>query len=101
MTRASDVRDFVAEQLATPDGHWGLGTFGAIAEFMRDRGEPVRATRTDASHSVVTERGGIRIDSLSDVRLVASEIAGRESWSHQVALCLPEDRCAMARRNTI
>lgn len=101
MTRASDVRDFVAEQLATPDSHWGLGTFGVIAEFMRDRGEPARATRTDASHSVVTERGGIRIDSLSDVRLVASEIAGRESWSHQVALCLPEDRCAMARRNAL
>lgn len=101
MTRTSDVRDFVAEQLANSDSHWSVGTFGAIAEFMRDQGEPVRATRIDVSHSVVTERGGIRIDSLSDVRLVASEIAGRESWSHQVALCLPEDRCAMAGRNTL
>lgn len=100
MTNASAVCDFVAAQLADPRGQWSLGTFGAIAEFMRDPDEPAAFT-VEPVLSVVSKRGAIRIDSLTRIRLVASESPSGESWSHRVALCLPDDGCAMSRRSTV
>jgi hypothetical protein len=35
------------------------------------------------------------------VRLVASETASGESWSHRVAFCLPHDQCQMNRRAAV
>ena len=32
--------ELIAEQIADPDEPWSLGTFGAIAEFMRDANKP-------------------------------------------------------------
>src|SRR5215207_4270005 len=73
MTNAS-AYDLVVAQLADPRSQWSLGTFGAIAEFMRDADEP-SAFRAAGSVSVVTARGAIRIDPFAELRLVASETA--------------------------
>ena len=51
--------------------------------------------------SAVTARGGIKLAPRPGMRLFASESATRTSWSHRVALCLPETRCKMSRRNTL
>ena len=40
---------------------WSLGTFGAIAEFSRDPGEPLKLTASETEISAVTQRGGITI----------------------------------------
>jgi hypothetical protein len=83
--------------MADPDASWSLGTFGAIAEFVRDKDEPVELKTSENSISAVTRRGGIRITGQPTIRLIASESTTRESWNHRVAVCLPTDQCAMNR----
>jgi hypothetical protein len=90
------LETILAGQLADPDSHWGLGSFGAIAEFTRDHDEPV--TLDLAALTAVTPRGGIHIVPRADGRLVAYETAAGKSWSQNVALCLPPDAAAMHRR---
>lgn len=93
-----DALSILAEHLDDPSTGWSLGTFGAIAEFTRDVGEPVTIERSVAHLSAVTGRGGISLRPVPRLRLVASEGVTRESWSQRVALCLPQDTCAMNRR---
>jgi hypothetical protein len=97
---SDDARDleFLAAQIADHETSWSLGTFGAIAEFTRDPDEPVALSRSDASLSAVTARGGIRIAPCAGIRLFASETTTRESWNHRVAVCMQDARCAMNRR---
>lgn len=98
MTAANDVMDFLAGQLADSDVGWSLGTFGAIAEFTRDADELAALQRTAGAVSAVTGRGGLRIATSPQLRLIATESPTRESWSHRVALCLPRHACAMSGR---
>jgi len=93
--------ELLAAQMADPEASWSLGTFGAIAEFARDRDERVEVSRTDADLAAVTARGGIRIAAHEHMRLFASESTTRESWSQRVSLCLPENRCAMNGRTAL
>ena len=83
-------------QLADPDSHWGLGGFGAIAEFTRDHDEPV--TLDLAALTAITPRGGIHIVPRADCRPFVFETAAGTSWSQNVALCLPPEAAAMHRR---
>src|SRR5262249_37664862 len=80
---------------------WSIGTFGAIAEFTRDAGEPAALHRTHETISVVTGRGGLRIEPRVDLRSIASESLTKDSWGHRVALCLPQDACAMSERRAL
>src|SRR3984893_4625547 len=89
---------FLADQLADPKVAWSLGAFGVIAEFTRDADEATTLDRVDGMISVVTALGGIRIETHSRLRPIASESPTTESWSHRVALCLPQETCAMNRR---
>ena len=88
----------IAEQLAHPDAQWSLGTFGAIAEFMRDADEPAEMVRGETSISVLTPRGGIRLEAHAVLRPVAFETITTSAWSQRVAFCLPEAESAMGRR---
>ena len=90
-----DVAGVLAAHFADPATSWSVGTFGAIAEFMRDPDELVVLESTDVGLSAVTDRGGIRIRPVERLRLVASESTTSESWNQRVALCLPDDRCAI------
>jgi hypothetical protein len=89
---------FLAAQMADLETAWSLGTFGAIAEFTRDADEPVTLAHGEIAISVVTARGGVRIEAAPGLRPVASESPSTESWSHRVALCLPREACAMSGR---
>jgi hypothetical protein len=93
--------DLLAAEMADHRTGWSLGTFGAIAEFTRDPDEPVTFSRGATTLAAVTARGGIRIEPHEAMRLFASESTTRESWSQRVALCLPEDACAMSRRSVL
>jgi hypothetical protein len=95
-----DSLKLLASQMADPDASWSVGTFGAIAEFVRDKDEPAELEISGDYLSVVTRRGGIGITAQPGIRLVASESTTRESWNHRVAVCLPTDQCAM-NQNTV
>lgn len=98
---APSLLDFTASQIDDADAQWSLGTFGAIAEFMRDPDEPVEMVRTETSVAAVTARGGIRIEARPDVRLVAFETITTQAWSQRVAFCLAERGAAMGQRSAL
>ena len=90
--------EFFDNQLKDPNTAWSVGSFGAIAEFMRDPDEPVTFRRNGTARSAVTARGGILVDAQVGSRLIASESPTVAAWSHRVALCMPLQLCAMNRR---
>ena len=79
-----DLLDWVDD----PDAGWSVGTFGALAEFLRDPDEPADVVRAPRRASVVTPRGGVAVALTDDVLPVAWERRAGESWSQAVALCL-------------
>ena len=93
----------VVDHMLDDGTQWDLGTFGAIAEFMRDVGEPVHVERGDAAVSIATGRGALRLEERAEARLIAYETVSRHagSWRHGVAVCLPQDACAMHRRSVV
>ena len=98
--QAEAVTALLREALADPGTAWSLGSFGAIAEFMRDPDEAVTAL-PDVRLGMATERGAIALTVRSDLRPVAYETAVASGWNHAVALCLPDDACAMSRRGVV
>jgi hypothetical protein len=92
---------FLDAQMQNAETQWSVGTFGAIAEFARDAGEPVAFARDAASLAAVTGRGGIRIAPRADLRPFAFETTTKDAWNHRIALCLPEDECAMSGRTVL
>jgi len=88
----------IADHLADANAQWSLGTFGAIGEFMRDADEPAEVLRDETAMSVVTARGGIRLQAPDGLRPVAFETITTQAWSQRVAFCLPEAQAAMRRR---
>lgn len=94
------VAALLRDALADPGTAWSLGSFGAIAEFMRDPEEPV-SPLSDGRLGLATARGAIALEVLPELRPLAYETAFASGWNHAVALCLPEDRCAMGRRTVV
>ena len=90
--------DLLHREISNPDTQWSLGTFGAIAEFSRDHGEPVRLVQSDETVSAVTPRGSIALKPSRNSRPFASEGVTKTGWNQRVALCLPQDDCAMSQR---
>ncbi len=93
--------EFLDTQLRQSDSGWSVGSFGAIAEFMRDPDEPVTFHRDGTALSAVTARGGVRVNAHAHLRLFASESPTAREWSHRVALCLPREICGMNGRREL
>jgi hypothetical protein len=93
--------DWLVEQLADTETAWSIGSFGAIAEFMRDDGEATDLRGGGDMISAVTPRGGLRIAAHEGIRLVASESLTTQSWSQRVSLCLPDAICTMDQRTIL
>jgi hypothetical protein len=93
----------VAGHVLDPAVQWDLGTFGAIAEFMREPDEPAQITRADGSLAVATTRGALRVEDRTDVRIIAYETVSRHAgqWRHGIALCIPRDASAMHGRRVV
>ncbi len=102
ITQAVDLDAVLRHYLADPTASWGLGTFGAIAEFHRTGDEPADID-TGATLQVVTARGALRISSTQELRAFAYELPGHalDSWSHTLAFCLPAARTAMHQRSVL
>src|SRR5438067_3718092 len=97
----SSAFELIVEQLADSDAQWSLGTFGAIAEFMRDADEPADILQSEISCAVVTPRGGIRLLAHPDLRPIAFETISTQAWSQRVAFCLPQAASAMSGRKIL
>lgn len=99
---AQAVRALVEDALQDHTTAWSLGTFGVIAEFMRDPDEPA-ARFNDGRLGLATARGVIAFNDLAQVRPFAYETASRSApgWNHAVALCLPEAECTMNQRSVV
>jgi hypothetical protein len=93
--------DLLHREIADPETQWSLGTFGAIAEFSRERDEPVVLTRSDDGISAVTARGGIALRHHAHSRPFASESITRTGWGQRIALCLSHDDCTMNGRTVL
>jgi hypothetical protein len=90
--------ELIAQHLADPQAAFAIGTFGAIAEFYRERDEPVVLS----SDRAVTRRGGVHLRLERPVRAVAWERpAAGDSWTQGIALCLSEADGAMNRRTEL
>lgn len=90
--------DLLRREISNPDTQWSLGTFGAIAEFSRGHDEPVRLVQSAETVSAVTPRGGIALTPHAAILPFASEGITKTGWNQRIALCLPQDDCAMNRR---
>jgi hypothetical protein len=95
------VFDLITSQLDDAEAQWSLGTFGAIAEFSRDADEPAEIVQDERSASVVTPRGGIRIELRDDLKPLAFETVTTQAWSQRIAFCLPENVGAMGKRTVL
>jgi hypothetical protein len=97
----AQVLKLLSDHILDLDTQWSLGTFGAIAEFSRDPDEAVNLITSDTGVAAVTSRGAVAITLQEDLRPFASEGITKQSWSHRVALCLPQQACAMNRRGAL
>ncbi|WP_436644018.1 DUF6925 family protein [Microbaculum sp. FT89] len=101
--RATCLATVIAEKLRDPGTAWSLGTFGAIAEFLYDDGEPIELGTASDHVCAATDRGAIRLDFDADMVAFAYETpnSAPDRWSHAVALCLPRATCAASRRTVL
>lgn len=97
-----DVRAFLENQLNDASTGWSMGTFGALAEFHREAEEPPLREVSDGLQ-YATSRGALRLDLPDDALPVAHETlsANPRHWGHGIALCLPEDKAAMAGQQAV
>jgi hypothetical protein len=88
--------------LQDPQNGWSIGTFGAIAEFFRDAGEPTPLEELDGL-TIATQRGAIRINLDGPVKPVAYEtLSGNpRRWQQGLSICLPQHTAEMGQRNTL
>ncbi|MEN3162071.1 hypothetical protein WI697_08525 [Tistrella mobilis] len=95
----------IGRLLADPAQAWSTGSFGAIAEFMRDADEPlsVDAAEDPERRRLATDRGAIAITLRSDVRPLAYETPSSDGvgWSSAIAFCLPEAAAAGPTRTVV
>ena len=99
----TDLTKIVAAHLRNPQSAWSLGTFGVIAEFMHDPGEPVDFEIAADRVQAATDRGAIRLRLDGSIVAVAYETPGKapDRWSHAVAVCLPKADCAGNQRTML
>lgn len=94
---AIDPWAWLAAQANDPGVSWSVGTFGALAEFMRDADEPASVDISNRTATVVTARGAMRFGLPENARLFAYEGVSKlpAYWSHGVSLCMPVDDAAL------
>ncbi|MEM7058802.1 MAG: hypothetical protein AAF557_14520 [Pseudomonadota bacterium] len=92
-----DLAETLSAHLRNPASGWNVGSFGAIAEFHQDPGEPALV---EGPLERATGRGAIRIERIEGVTPVAWEALSKnpERWQQGIALCLPEEQATRSSR---
>jgi len=94
-----DALDLVAAHLASRASGWSIGTYGVLAEFAREAGEPCERDGLQ----VVTARGAIRVEANPAVTVRAYEVLSVQPslWHHGVLFSLPARESALPARHGI
>lgn len=102
MSNAEKISTVLQQHLKSPASSFSIGSFGAIAEFHRDREERLTFDKPDQL-TVATARGAIRIVVNEAVQPLAYETlsANPDRWQHGVAFCLPAAKATRDRRYTV
>ena len=89
MEAKQNIEALIHERLRDPATSWSIGTFGAIGEFHRDADEPTEISLSPGGGTVLTDRGGIRVEISDRVRVAPYESLrrGRDLWQHGVNVC--------------
>lgn len=97
-----DLRTEMTRRLSDAGTSWGMGTFGALAEFHREADERT-VSDDNASTTLATAKGAIRLTLPDRASALAYEMlsANPRRWSHGIALCLPEDEAIMSQRQAV
>lgn len=103
MNDAQGVFETLRRHAVDCSSAWALGTFGVVAEFLRDADEPALVRIDVDVIEVATDRGAMRLTPHTDLQAVAFErpLAQGRTWSQGVALCLPHAASAMNCRTTL
>lgn len=91
-----------AAHIAEPSSTWAIGAYGALAEFRRDRGEPLLAG-DGGGLTLATARGAMRFDFAPAPEIVAYETLGARpgGWLQGVAFTLPAAEVGVASRTVL
>lgn len=100
-THEPEVDRTILQHLSDWRTQWSIGSFGAIAEFIRSPSEQFDVHQREDAFVAAGKSGAIKLRRPLRATLLASETAERQNWSHRVALCLPADGAAMARRTAL
>jgi len=101
MRAAPDPTVVLRAQLADAAASFSIGVPAAVAEFLREPGEPFEVG--EAGLSVTTPRGGIHLSPPTAVRPLAYEAPSRrpERWLQGVVFCLPDAEARMGGRRVL
>ncbi|MDL5156476.1 DUF6925 family protein [Actinomycetospora termitidis] len=95
--------EFVTGWVDDPLAGFAVGTFGAIAEFLRPPGATVTVEHRPGRHTAVCDEGALRLDLHHGTLSPRAwrRPVGTDDWTHAVALCLPGDRAAGPGRTAV
>lgn len=91
----------IAKQFRDWRTQWSIGSFGAIAEFIRVPNELIELSDKADLLSMASDSGAITLRKSAGATLVPSETAGRHTWTHRVAMCLPATHASMSQRQVL
>lgn len=78
-----------------------MGSYGAVAEFFQNAGEPM-ASGNSNERTRITPRGGIRFELRADMEVCAFENSSSHGEGPQhIAFCLPEESSRMSMNTTL
>ena len=88
-----DTLTLVAAHITEPTSVWGIGAYGALAEFRRDADEPL-LHESLAELTLASPRGAMRLDLTPTPRVIAYETLSAQPrrWLHGVAFTLAPDK---------
>jgi hypothetical protein len=103
MAEAAKERPAVAlghRALADPAWGWSLGSYGALAEFVREPDDGGEIILLPDGGRAVARKGALSLSLPADARPVAYETLSRhpQRWQHGVAICVDEGEAEMHRR---
>ena len=97
-----DALALVAAHIAEPTSVWGIGAYGALAEFRRDADEPLLHENLPEL-TLASPRGAMRLDLTTMPSVVAYETLSAQPgrWLHGVAFTLAPSAGIAAQRNVL
>lgn len=96
--RSFEIEIEIEKWLRDWRAQWSIGSFGAIAEFIREPTENCEVHYMQDAWVIKAKSGSLLIKRKPLPSLIPFEIAAKDTWNHRVALCLPDHQARMSER---